>query len=196
MNPDSQNPEITDADIRSQATISIVEPSPDDWAALRDLKLKSLEQEPIAFEDVEQGKEKYTARAEEEWREILSGHMSGGRAGEVLNMFAKDESDNKYAGMVSAIIPENSKVATVQHMYVDKEGYRGQGIGKQLLQALIEKIRSKGNVEKIELQVVATQEAAIGLYISLGFKEVGKVEGGVQRGDEHYEEIEMELILE
>ena len=52
MSPDSKRPEITDPDVRSKLIVRVVELSPDDWQVLRDLKLKSLQQEPIAFEDV------------------------------------------------------------------------------------------------------------------------------------------------
>ncbi|MEK7648647.1 MAG: GNAT family N-acetyltransferase [Patescibacteria group bacterium] len=180
---------------RREPTITITQLAPDDWQVLRGLKLKSLEQEPIAFEDVKQARLKYTDRTETEWRDILSGKMSGGRAGEVFTVFAQDSFTESYVGMVSAIISENSKTATVQHMYVDNEGYRGRGIGRQLLRELIDRITAKG-IQKIELQVVVTQEAAVGLYTSLGFKEVKRSKNAVQRGDAHYDEYEMELIIE
>lgn len=177
--------------------ISVAEISPDNWQVLRDLKLKSLEQEPIAFEDPEEGRDKYLQRAEAEWREILTGKRSGGKPGQTLTVFAKDEPGGKYIGMVSAVTSarENPEIATVQHMYVDNEGYRGKGIGKQLLQGLIDTVKAKGDIRKLELQVVATQEAAIGLYKSLGFKEIRRVAKAVKRGDQEYDEIEMELEL-
>jgi ribosomal protein S18 acetylase RimI-like enzyme len=45
------------------------------------------------------------------------------------------------------------------------------------------------------LQVVVTQEAAIGLYKSLGFKEVRIIKNAVKRGEDQYDELEMELDL-
>ena len=188
------NIEKTGADSRNQPKVSIVELTPDDWTIFRDLKLGSLDQEPIAFVDVDVVKQKWLERTEAEWRSILSGRMSDGRLGESLNVFAKDQTNDKYMGMVSGIIPEGSKTATVQHMYVDNED-RGKGIGKQLLQALIDRIRARETINQIELQVVVTQQAAIGLYKSLGFKEVRKIEKAVKRGDQEYDEFEMLLDL-
>jgi ribosomal protein S18 acetylase RimI-like enzyme len=51
--------------------------------------------------------------------------------------------------------------------------YRGQGIGRRLIEATIEAARSIG-LEKIELSVHATNEPAIALYRSLGFEEEGR----------------------
>lgn len=48
------------------------------------------------------------------------------------------------------------------------EEYRGQGIGRRLLEACISKAWSKG-ITRIELEVRADNERAIGLYESLGF---------------------------
>jgi GNAT superfamily N-acetyltransferase len=147
-NPESNRPEINNADALNNPKVSIVELSPDDWQVLRDLKLKSLQQEPIAFEDVGEATEKWTNRTEAEWRSIVEGKMTQGREGESVNIFVKDEINENYPGMVSAIIPEGSKIATVQHMYVDNEGYRGKGIGKQLLQELIDRVKTKSGVKK------------------------------------------------
>lgn len=49
---------------------------------------------------------------------------------------------------------------------------RGQGIGEELLAQAINKSRQKG-LEKIELQVFASNEAARSLYRKVGFSEEG-----------------------
>ena len=177
---------------KEKPPIQIVELSPDEWQLFRNLKIRSLEKEPVAFEDPEEGREKYLQRSESEWRDILSGKMSGGRAGESMQVFAK--SGQEVVGMASAIIPaaRQEKTATVQHMYVDGS-YRGQSIGRQLLLNLVEKLKSRDDLKKIELQVVVSQIPAIELYKSLGFIEVGRRE--VSRHGQTYEEIEMELNL-
>ena len=46
--------------------------------------------------------------------------------------------------------------------------YRGQGIGRRLLQACIDKARAQG-LTRIELEVRADNQRAIGLYQALGF---------------------------
>jgi ribosomal protein S18 acetylase RimI-like enzyme len=165
--------------------INIVEPKPEEWEVLKNLKIESLDQDPLAFEDPEEGRAKYLARTEEEWRSNLEGKGSSGRK---VFLFAKSE-DN-YLGMVSASIKDS--VATIQHMYVNKE-YRGQKIGKELLKALISKLKADKGVSKTELQVLTTQEAAINLYHSLGFKDVRIIKNSAKRDGILYDEIEMEL---
>lgn len=165
--------------------ISITELKPDDWEVLKDLKIESLGQEPLAFEDVEEGLKKYLDRTEEEWRDNLAGI---GHSGKKITLFAKEEKENKYVGMVSALI--NGSTATIQHMYVDN-GYRGLKIGKKLLEELIAQLKKDTTINKIELQVLATQTAAINLYHSLGFKDIRTVKA--KRGEVEYDEIEMEL---
>lgn len=171
--------------------ICVVQIHPDQWTILRDLKLRSLNQEPIAFAEVEQERTKYFARTEDEWRAILSGKMSGGKAGDTIMLFAHD--NGHYVGMVSAIIPEAQTTATIQHMYVDSMGYRGLGVGRQLLTALLEKLKNRGDLKKAKLSVVATQIPARKLYQSVGFKEVKTLQGTATRGKESFDEIEIEL---
>lgn len=184
-------------DLLQTSPIRVVELSPDQWTVLRDLKLRSLDQEPIAFADPEEERTKYVHRSEDEWRAILSGKMSGGREGETVMVFAED--NGHYIGMVSAIIPagqsEEARKATIQHMYVDSQGYRGLGVGKQLLSALLEKLRARGDIKKAELSVVTTQVPARKLYERTEFRTVKTVARGAKRGQNVYDEIEMELDL-
>jgi RimJ/RimL family protein N-acetyltransferase len=57
--------------------------------------------------------------------------------------------------------------------------YRGQGIGRRLAQAAIDAARAAG-MERIELEVLASNVNAIGLYQKLGF-----VHEGVKRRARH-----------
>lgn len=177
-------------------SVNIVELSPDDWQILRDLKLRSIEEEPVAFEDPDEGREKYQNRSEEEWRAILEGKMSGGKEGETMMVFA--DSPEGYIGMVSSIVPAEqdpeTRTATMQHMYVSKDK-RGSGAGKKLIQALIEKLRNRGDLKKLQLEVVESQTPAIELYKSNGFVEVGRKKEAINRDGQIYDEIEMELDL-
>lgn len=165
--------------------VRIVQLKPDDWKILRDLKLSSLGQEPIAFEDQEEGMARYSARTEDEWRRKLDEEASS-----TISVFA--QGNGSYIGMVSGVIDVRQKKAQVQHMYVDPE-YRGQKLGRLLLEDLIQRLRSRGDIEKAELAVLETQQPARQLYRSLGFKETDKHRE--LRGSETYTEIEMELGL-
>jgi ribosomal protein S18 acetylase RimI-like enzyme len=52
-------------------------------------------------------------------------------------------------------------------------GYRGQGIGKRLLAAALQAARDKG-LERVQLDVFASNAAAVGLYQAAGFREEGR----------------------
>lgn len=56
--------------------------------------------------------------------------------------------------------------------YVSQK-WRGQGAGRRLMTALIEKARAQPGLERITLHVATIQEAARKLYISLGFEPFG-----------------------
>ncbi len=53
------------------------------------------------------------------------------------------------------------------------EDYQGLGLGRKLLESLIDKADSKG-YETIELHVTATQVAALGLYVRMGFMQTAR----------------------
>lgn len=72
--------------------------------------------------------------------------------------------------------------------------YRGQGIGKQLVCAILEQARTFG-YEQMNLEVRGSNVRAIGLYQSMGFSQVGKVENGLILGNNTDDVIQMTLKL-
>ncbi len=54
-----------------------------------------------------------------------------------------------------------------------KKGWRSQGVGRALPEALIAWGEANPLIEKLRLEVLATNERAIHLYTALGFKEEG-----------------------
>ena len=53
------------------------------------------------------------------------------------------------------------------------ERWRGHGVGRQLMTALLEKARAQTGLERITLHVATVQVAARQLYASLGFEPFG-----------------------
>ncbi|WP_062104383.1 GNAT family N-acetyltransferase [Bacillus niameyensis] len=70
-------------------------------------------------------------------------------------------------------------------MMVSQE-FRGIGIGKQLLKALIEWAEEHPLIEKVCLGVFSNNARALSLYKSMGFKEEGRKIKEFKLGDEEY----------
>ena len=74
---------------------------------------------------------------------------------------------------------------------VHKE-FRGEGIGKLLLQTTIEEaIKQLPQMKIIELSVFANNPVAIELYRKLGFTEYGVLSGGILHRDEYVDHVYM-----
>lgn len=76
-----------------------------------------------------------------------------------------------------------------------QRAYRGQGIGKRLALAAIEKAREK-YLERVELQVFASNEAALRLFEGLGFVVEGRKQRGRKLDDVYDDIVEMVLFIE
>ena len=166
--------------------IRIVQLKPDDWEVLRDLKLKSLGQEPIAFDDQQRATKQYLTRTESEWRDKLDEEKFPR-----ISVFAED--NGNYVGMVSTLLNVRRQRAQIHHLFVDGQGYRGRGIGRRLITTLIDEIKARGNIKTAYLGVMEEQKAARNLYTSLGFVEVGR--RTVMRSGKPHTEISMERAL-
>jgi RimJ/RimL family protein N-acetyltransferase len=73
--------------------------------------------------------------------------------------------------------------------------FRGQGLGRQLMTALIDRVKEYNDLETITLGVIAQDTAAKFLYRSLGFTVYGHERNALKIGDEYVDEDLMELIL-
>lgn len=115
----------------------------------------------------------------------------------IKNMyFAID--DDKLIGMAGFYCEEKKKlahIANIVRVYVRPE-YRGKGIGKKLLLTIIEDIKSKPEIKKLQLEVITTQTAAYNLYKSIGFNKVGKRKMAIRVDDNFYDKYLMEMLLD
>jgi ribosomal protein S18 acetylase RimI-like enzyme len=68
---------------------------------------------------------------------------------------------------------------------IDKD-FRDAGIGRRMLEVLIEFAERTPQIEKIALSVLATNERAIHLYQTLGFKEEGRLIRAIKLGPDKY----------
>ena len=75
------------------------------------------------------------------------------------------------------------------------ELYRKQGIGRQLVQAALERLESLKVIEILYLMVRADHVAAIKLYESLGFENLVRLQRDTKIGNEYYDGILMRKFI-
>jgi ribosomal protein S18 acetylase RimI-like enzyme len=105
---------------------------------------------------------------------------------------------NMVIGMVRVscgALARTSHFGDIDSMRVHPE-YRGQGVGKALLDALITWAESQPQIEKLGLYVFSTSEAAIRLYRSRGFAEEGRGRRDIKfAADDYADTIMMGKLL-
>ena len=89
-------------------------------------------------------------------------------------MFAKD--GDKIAGVAAMRPLDGTGAAEMKRLYV-REDWRGQGLGRELVERIIAHARAQG-YKLLRLDTVPQLEAAIALYLDLGFKEIGDYSNG------------------
>jgi ribosomal protein S18 acetylase RimI-like enzyme len=137
-----------------------------EWRALKELRLRALQDSPQAFAQSYDGAAAYPDSL---WQDRLREAASGAswllvaRHGETL------------VGMIGAfraVSDEANGQATVYGTFVDPAA-RGQGIAGRLLAALLAQLATSGDVTTARLSVNAAQTAAVRLYERFGFMRVG-----------------------
>jgi putative acetyltransferase len=73
-------------------------------------------------------------------------------------------------------------------------GYRGQGLGAALMQALKE-LSKKAGMKILILDTFATNKVAINLYEKTGFNETGRIPKGVYRDGNYIDLVRMTTEL-
>ncbi len=75
------------------------------------------------------------------------------------------------------------------------QGWQRKGIGKKLLEHIIKLAKSSSDIEKIQLNVRASNIMAISLYKKIGFQEEGRLKNRVKVNDHYIDDIVMGLEL-
>ncbi|MFL5813249.1 MAG: GNAT family N-acetyltransferase [Bdellovibrionia bacterium] len=87
----------------------------------------------------------------------------------------------------SGHLKRNSHVGTLAMTVLSN--YRGQGVGRQMLDALISWAKLAPGIEKIELEVQSKNAPAIALYDKLGFQTEGKSLRAIRFSDGQYDDV-------
>lgn len=108
------------------------------------------------------------------------------------------DDSNTLVGIVNFSRENRLKTAhkgNIYGMYVEPQ-FRGRGVGKALLLALIERATKEcEGLEQIHLTVVSTNQSAKRLYVSLGFEVYGIEPRALKFDEQYYDEDLMILRL-
>jgi ribosomal protein S18 acetylase RimI-like enzyme len=137
-----------------------------EWRSYRDLRLRALEDSPNAFSTTYA---EASAHSNEYWMSRLI-QLSAN-----TDLLLVAERNGQRCGMAWGTLPLSEKdTAHVYQMWV-APGHRGFGVGRMLLDGIIDWAR-KHRVVSIILGVTCGNEAAWRLYESSGFRAFGELE--------------------
>lgn len=134
-----------------------------DWEAVRDVRLRALEDAPYAFGSTI---ERERGRTEAEWRKWAGpGRWPNGVT------FVATESD-RFVGLAAGFPEEDEPDAVhLVSMWVDPS-IRRTGVGRALIDAVVGWARERG-ARSVHLWVADGNDAATSLYRSCGFEPTG-----------------------
>ncbi|HEX4797430.1 MAG TPA: GNAT family N-acetyltransferase [Humisphaera sp.] len=160
-----------------------------DVEAFAQMRIEAVRDYPLAFTaDLGQTQ----GRSMDEWKELAA--RNAGDGAEVI-MLA--DAGRALAGMSGVFVPKAGKLAhvgTIWGVYV-RPAFRGQNVGRRLLEACIDWAR-KQRLVALKLSVVAGNDAAQRCYERCGFATYGVEPVAVRWEGKLYDEVLMGLRLE
>ena len=161
--PDSRRVMSSSSRSRGRGSVEIRRLRPEEWSAHRELRLKALATDPLAFGSTLVREEAF---ADELWK----ARTVRGAASNDTALFVADAGSEGLVGMVAIALLEGQW--HVFAMWVEP-GRRGEGIGGMLLDAGLNWFRARTSGEPLHLDVNPRQGDAVRLYENRGFRRTG-----------------------
>jgi ribosomal protein S18 acetylase RimI-like enzyme len=176
--------------------------NPDDAREWWRLRRESLQNDPEAFGS---SVEDHQSLKAEDVRQRLSSNPTeffivGAFDGQSSDHHRSDDhssGDQRLVGMSGFFREPGAKSrhkASVWGVYVTP-AWRGQGVGRRLLESLLERAAGMAGLEQVLISVTATQMAASALYRALGFEPFGREPRALKVGERYIDEDHMLLRL-
>jgi len=159
----------------------------DDVEAYWHCRLEALERDPEAFSSSVEDHRKLS-------RDEIRRRLTADPANNFVLGVLTDGKLLGTAGFVRESQPKMRHKGRIWGVYLSSD-LRGRGIGRHLLQALLERAEEVEGVEQILISVTTTQTAAVALYQSLGFTSFGVEPNALKMGDRYVDEEYMILRL-
>ena len=105
--------------------------------------------------------------------------------------------DHQLAGIVGlAFDPweDAQHKATLFGLYVP-QAMRGEGLGEQLVQAVLSLAEEEPEIKVVELTVSANNNAALALYRRCGFEQSGLEDCAIRVGEAYYDRVHMRRLV-
>ncbi len=153
---------------------------PDDASEWWRLRLESLQGDPQAFSSSPEDHQSLTLDdvrkrlGPEDADFFVVGALEDGRLVGMAGFYREKGLKTRHKGRVWGV-------------YVTAQR-RGEGIGRKMLETLLERGAGIDGVEQILISVVSAQTAAVGLYRSLGFETFGREPRALKVGDRFIDE--------
>lgn len=117
-----------------------------------------------------------------------------GNDGFVIGAFSPDGRLAGCAGFERESRIKSRHKGTLIGMYVIP-AFRGQHLGRKLLDALVARVRTIEEIEQINLTVTHSNEGARALYLAAGFVSFGIEKRALKNGDAYFDKEYMSLRL-